>query len=497
MTEFSLMDFAMTVARSIAWLVIGGALLQNFAYLLQLAVAQRALAVEPPEPSSDVLWRRSAAIVPPITLMAPAYNEATTVENSVLSLLALDYPRFEVIVINDGSKDETLNVLKDRFELELTERDHEHAASHARIRAIYRSRLNEKLLVIDKENGGKADALNAGLNLARTPIVCSMDADSILEPDSLLRAVQPFIEDPERVVAVGGTIRIANGCKIKDGRLQAVGVSRNPLALFQTVEYLRAFLLARLAWSRLGVLTIISGAFGLFRRSALVDIGGYAHGTVGEDMELVIRLHRHAKETGQAHRIVFLPEPVCWTEAPETLKVLGRQRARWHRGAIETFVRHGAIMTNPKYGRVGMIGMGQVLVFDLIGPVLELMGCTLLPVMWALGILHVDYLIAFLSLSIFFGIAVSVGALALEEAELRRVSHVGDLLRLAAAAVLENFGYRQLNSWWRFRGLWEWMRGVKSWGEMTRKGFTATAAGANEDAAELGLSALPIATARV
>ena len=245
MIEFSLMDLTTTAARSIAWLVIGGALLQNFTYLVQLAVAQRSLAVEPPEPHSDVLWRRSISVAPPITLMAPAYNEAATVENSVLSLLALDYPRFEVIVINDGSKDETLNVLKERFDLVPVERDYERVASHAPIRAIYRSRLNEKLLVIDKANGGKADALNAGLNLARTPIVCSMDADSILEPDSLLRAVQPFIEDPERVVAVGGTIRIANGCKIKDGRLQAIGVSRNPLALFQTVEYLRAFLLAR------------------------------------------------------------------------------------------------------------------------------------------------------------------------------------------------------------------------------------------------------------
>ncbi len=475
MTGFSLLEPAMTVARSIGWLVIGGALLQNVTYLCQLFVAQRALHTEPPEPHSDVLWRRSAAVVPPITLMAPAYNEEATVENSVLSLLALDYPRFEVIVINDGSKDNTLEVLMSRFDLEPIERDYEPTAVHARIRGVYRSRAHDKLMVIDKDNGGKADALNAGLNLARTPIVCSMDADSILEPDSLLRAVQPFIEDPERVVAVGGTIRVANGCRIKDGRLQEVGVSRNPLAMFQTVEYLRAFLLARLAWSRLGVLTIISGAFGLFRRSALIEIGGYAHGTVGEDMELVVRLHRRAMDTGEPHRVVFLPEPVCWTEVPETLAVLSRQRARWHRGAIETFVRHGAMMTNPKYGRIGMIGMGQVLVFDLVGPMLELVGYTLLPLMWALGILHSDYLIAFFSLSIFFGIAISMGALALEEAELRRVSHVRDLLRLAAAAVLENFGYRQLNSWWRLLGFWQWVRGVKSWGEMTRKGFTEAA----------------------
>jgi cellulose synthase/poly-beta-1,6-N-acetylglucosamine synthase-like glycosyltransferase len=462
-------------AHSIAWLVIGGAILQNMLYLVQLFVAQRALAEEPPEPRSAVLWRRSHAVVPPITLMAPAYNEAATVENSVLSLLALDYPRFEVVVINDGSKDETLQVLKDRFDLVVTERNYELATSHAPIRAIYQSRNHDRLIVIDKENGGKADALNAGLNLARSPIVCSMDADSILEADSLLRAVQPFIEDPERVVAVGGTIRIANGCLIKDGRLHEVGVSSNILALFQTVEYLRAFLLARLAWSRLGVLTIISGAFGLFRRSALIDIGGYAHGTVGEDMELVVRLHRRGIDTGQPNRIVFLPEPVCWTEVPETLRILGRQRARWHRGAIETFTRHGSTMLTPKYGRVGMIGMGQVLLFDLIGPVLELMGYVLLPAMWALGILNFDYVLAFFCLSVFFGIAISVGALAIEEAELRRVGKVSDLLRLAAAAVLENFGYRQMNSFWRLRGLWEWMRGVQSWGEMTRKGFRSGA----------------------
>lgn len=461
------------IAQAIAWLVIGGAILQNALYLVQLVIAQRALAEEPPEPQSAVLWRRTHAVAPPITLMAPAYNEAATVENSVLSLLALDYPRFEVIVINDGSKDDTLRILQDRFDLKPVARDFESATRHAPIRGIYQSQSHDRLIVIDKENGGKADALNAGLNLARSPIVCSMDADSILEADSLLRAVQPFIEDPERVVAVGGTIRIANGCSIRDGRLHAIGVSRNILALFQTVEYLRAFLLARLAWSRLGALTIISGAFGLFRRSALLEIGGYAHGTVGEDMELVVRLHRHGIDTGQPNRIVFLPEPVCWTEVPENLRVLGRQRARWHRGAIETFVRHGAAMLHPRYGRVGVIGMGQVLLFDLIGPVLELMGYILLPAMWVLGILSFDYVLAFFALSVFFGIAVSVGAMVIEEASLRRVEKISDLLRLSAAAVLENFGYRQVNSLWRLRGLWQWMRGVKSWGEMTRKGFRA------------------------
>ncbi len=303
--------------------------------------------------------------------------------------------------------------------------------------------------------------------------MCSIDADSLLEPDALLRAVQPFLEDPERVVAVGGTIRAVNGCRTDHGQIVSIGVPRNPLALFQTIEYLRAFLMARLGWSHLGALTIISGAFGLFRRRSVVEVGGYSLGTVGEDMELVIKLHRHYRDQKRPYRIAFVPEPVCWTEVPETLAVLSRQRARWHRGAIETFARHAGLLLNPRYGRVGFFGMGAVLIVDVIGPVVEFIGYALIPVFWALGLLAPHYLLAFLTLNIAFGVALSVGALALEEVELRRVSNARDLMTLLWAAILENFGYRQLNTLWRVRGLCQWASGTQSWGAMPRRGFQA------------------------
>lgn len=461
-------------ANTVASLVIGAVVLQNAVYLLQLVIAHRALAAEPPEPRMRVVWRRSAAFAPPIALLAPAYNEAETIENSTRSLLALEYPDFEIIVINDGSRDATLEVLTRAFALEPTERDYEPALAHAPIRRIYRSAKHERLIVIDKENGGKADALNAGLNLARAPIVCAMDADSILEPDALIRSVQPFIEDPEHVVAAGGTVRVANGCIIRDGKIVDVGVPRNFWARLQTIEYLRAFLLARLAWSRMGALTIVSGAFGLFRRSVLVDIGGYAHGTVGEDMEIVVRLHRHFRERRAPYRIAYVPEPVCWTEAPETLRTLSRQRSRWHRGALETFFRHQIMLFNPRYGRMGFIGLGQVLLFDVAGPLVELAGYILIPLMWFLGVLSFDYVFAYLAVTFALGVATSVGALAIEEAELHRFPKVGDLIALSFAAVLENFGYRQLNSLWRLQGLWQWFRRDRTWGEMGHKGFNAS-----------------------
>ena len=464
-------ELVVAAAHVVAALIIGVGALQNAIYLLQLVIAQRALAAEPPEPRVKVLWRRTAANAPPIALLAPAFNEEQTIENSTRSLLALDYPEFEVIVINDGSKDGTLDVLKRAFALAPTERDHDTPLAHNPIRAVYRSTTSDRLIVIDKENGGKADALNAGLNLARAPIVCSMDADSILEPDALLRAAQPFVDDPQNVVATGGTVRVANGCLVRDGRVVKIGVPRNLLARLQTVEYLRAFLLARLAWSRIGALTIVSGAFGLFRRSVLIEIGGYAPKTVGEDIELIVRLHRHFRERGRPYRIAFVPEPVCWTEAPETLGVLARQRARWHRGALETFFKHRVMLFNPRYGRVGMLGLGHVFLFDVLGPIVELAGYVLMPMMWALGILSFDYLLAFLAVTFALGVAVSVGSLAIEEAELRRFPKVTDLVTLAAAAVLENFGYRQLNSLWRLRGLWQWARGVQTWGDMSRRGF--------------------------
>ncbi|WP_313008051.1 glycosyltransferase [Brevundimonas vesicularis] len=459
-------------ARSIALFVIGTGVAQNLIYLFQLLLAARALATRPPIPQPAVLWRRYAEASPPIALLAPAYNEAMTIVQSVRSLLSLRYPSFEVIVINDGSKDATLQVLIDAYELKLVQRHYDQALDHQPIRGVYAATHQPRLIVVDKENGGKADALNAGINVSRAPIFCAMDADSLLEPDALLRAVRPFVEDPERTVAVGGTVRIANGCVIRDGRVLEVRPPRNLLALLQTVEYLRAFLMARLAWSRINTLTIISGAFGLFRRARVIEAGGYTHGTVGEDMELVVKLHRLMRNQGRPYRVAFVPEPVCWTEAPEDLRVLGRQRARWHRGALETFERHWDVMFRPRYGRLGPVGFGYIFLVDVLGPIVEMLGYILIPAFWVLGLLSLEYLLAFLAVSFTFGVVISVGALALEESELRRFPRARDLLLLTGIAVLENFGYRQLNNLWRLRGVWQYLRRSQSWGTMTRRGFS-------------------------
>jgi cellulose synthase/poly-beta-1,6-N-acetylglucosamine synthase-like glycosyltransferase len=458
-------------AEWIALLVIFTGLLQTFFYVVQLGFAGVALGRRPPIARASLLWRRYADEAPGIAVLAPAFNEEVTIVESVNSLLALHYPDFEVIVINDGSKDRTLETVVGHFGLSRVERFHDAAVKHNPIRGLYASPRLPRLLVVDKENGGKSDALNAGINVARSPLFCSIDADSLLEPDALLRAVRPFVEEPLKTVAVGGTIRIANGSRIEAGQVLDIRMPRNFLALVQIVEYLRAFLMARLALSAMQALTVISGAFGLFQRQAAMEVGGYSHGTVGEDMDLVMKLHGLFRERRQPYRIDFIPDPVCWTEVPESLVILGRQRARWQRGALEVFSRHKKMLFNPRYGRIGFLGMGHVLIVDVLGPIVEVLGYFLVPLLWGLGLLAADYLLAFLAITFTFGIFVSTATLILEEAELRRFPKKRDLAILTAVAVLENFGYRQLANFWRLRGWWQFLRKQQGWGTMTRKGF--------------------------
>ena len=464
-------SYAISAAVVVAWIVIGTGLLQTAFYVVQLGFAGLSLTQRPPVSNAALLWQRLAGHAPPIAMLAPAYNEEVTIVESVNSLLALHYPSFEVIVINDGSRDNTLQRLIDAFGVERIERYYDKSVEHQPIRGLYASPRLPRLLVVDKDNGGKSDALNAGINVARAPLFCSIDADSLLESDALLRAVRPFIEDPDKVIAVGGTIRLANGSRIDGGRVVSVALPRNFLALVQIVEYLRAFLMARLALSRMQVLTVISGAFGLFRRRLVLEVGGYTHGTVGEDMELVVKLHRYMRDRKQPYRIEFIPEPVCWTEAPEDLTTLGRQRARWQRGALETFFKHRDMLFNPRYGRIGFVGFGQILLVDVLGPLIEVLGYVLVPLLWAVGLLALDYLLAFLAITFTFGIFVSVATLILEEAELRRFPRARDLAVLTAVAVLENLGYRQLSNIWRLRGFWQFLTKKQGWGAMTRKGF--------------------------
>lgn len=464
-------DWMLDAAQAIALVVIVTGLAQTAFYMVQLVYAGIALHNRPPVPRGATLWRRYSDQAPPIAVIAPAYNEELTVVESVRSLLALHYPSFEVLLVNDGSKDGTLARVIAEFGLKRVGRYIDDSVTHQPIRGFYASPDLPRLLVIDKENGGKADALNAGINAARSPLFCAIDADSILETDALLRVVRPFIDYPDKTVAVGGTIRIANGCTIDTGRVTGVRLPRNFLALVQIMEYLRAFLMARLALGQMQALTVISGAFGLFSRQRVVEVGGYSHGTVGEDMELVIKLHRHMRDLKLPYRIDFIPEPVCWTECPEDIGVLARQRSRWQRGALECFVKHRDMTFNPRYGRIGFVGFGHIVLVDVVGPLIEVLGYVLVPLLWALNLLALPWLLAFLAATFTFGIAISALTLILEEVQLRRFPRARELAMLAFIAVIENLGYRQVSNFWRLKGWWQFLRREQGWGAMTRKGF--------------------------
>lgn len=406
----------------------------------------------------------------PISILVPAYNEEATIRSSVRSLLQLSYPEYEVIVINDGSKDGTLDALIAEFGLEPFPEAYFAQIPTQPLHGVWRSKRYPQLKVIDKVNGGKADALNVGINAARYPLFCGIDADSVLERESLQRVVQPFLRD-SRVVATGGTVRVANGCTIEGGYLAKVGLPNNLLAMFQVVEYLRAFLFGRLGWSAISGMLIISGAFGLFRKDTVISIGGYRPDTIGEDMELIVRLHYELRRRREPYRIEFLPDPVCWTESPEDLATLRNQRVRWQRGLSESLGSNWRLMFLKNGGVPGWVAFPFMAIFEWLGPVLELAGYAFMLVAWLGGGISWMAFASFLFVAIGLGIMLSVSGLLLEEMSFHMYPERGQLLRLLGVTVLENFGYRQLNSWWRLVGLFRWAFNTRSsWGAMKRSG---------------------------
>jgi cellulose synthase/poly-beta-1,6-N-acetylglucosamine synthase-like glycosyltransferase len=410
---------------------------------------------------------------PPVSIIASAYNEEANIVESVRSLLALHYPRFEVIVVNDGSTDRTLEILTETFGLRQVPRSFEYLVPCRPIRGAYESTLFPNLVLVDKENGGcKADATNGGLNFALYPLVCTLDADSVLDDDALLRTVHPFVQDPGRTVGTGGSVRIVNGCEVRAGRVMRVRLPGRLLPLLQVVEYLRGFLFARMGWSRLNALPIISGAFGVFDKRLMLRAGGYEPKSLGEDFEMVIRLHRYIGDHRLPYRLRFVPDPVCWTEVPETLRVLRRQRSRWHRGLIDTLLRHRAMIGRPRYGPVGVLSLPAFVAFELLGPVVELLGYLVVPLAYLAGILNVPYMMAFLALAFLLSMVLSIFAVLLDDIAFRRHARARDLALLILVSIVENLGYRQITVWWRVCAFWEYWRGDSGWGQMERRGLS-------------------------
>lgn len=418
--------------------------------------------------SLDTVLRSPAT--PAISVIVPAYNEAATIAESLRGLLLLNYPKYELVVVNDGSKDQTLDIATRTYGLLRAPVAYQQPLETAPVRGLYRSLDHPNLVLIDKVNGGKADAINAGLNAARHELVCVIDADSILEEFALARGVVPFLEDP-KTVAVGGTIRIVNGCVVDGGRVTDVRLPASWLARFQVVEYMRAFLGGRVAMSAVNALLIVSGAFGIFRKPVVIEAGGFSTDTVGEDMEFVVRLHRVKRDAGDPYRIVFQPDPACWTEVPESTKVLSSQRSRWQRATLQVLSAHAPMIGNPRHGAVGLFALPYFFMFEAAAPIVEGFGWVVNGLGLAFGVLDVEFAQLFLLTAVAYGALISVTSVLLQEVSFRRYPRVWDLLMLAVVAIGENFGYRQLTAWWRLRGTFDYFLGRGVWGEMTRKGF--------------------------
>jgi cellulose synthase/poly-beta-1,6-N-acetylglucosamine synthase-like glycosyltransferase len=407
----------------------------------------------------------------PISVLVPAYNEEETIVENVRSLLSLNYPLFEIIVINDGSKDTTLEKIISAFNLRQINQPIRYRINTKKVRGVYKNNDLPNLVIIDKENGGKADALNVGINISKFPVFTAIDADSILESDSLVRVTMPFIENKE-TVAVGGIVRIANGSTIKGGVIKEVSLPRNRVAMFQIVEYLRAFLTGRMGWDSMSSLLIISGAFGAFKKAEVIEVNGYTVGTIGEDMELVVKLHEYMRRNRKKYSIKFIPDPVCWTQAPERLKDLRSQRRRWQIGLMDSLFKHKRILFNPRYGSIGLIAAPYFWIFEMFGPIVEVIGYVLVPLSYFFGLLNLRFFILFLAASILYGIILSIGAILLEEYTFNKYPSLKQLFKLTLYGILENFGYRQLTVLYRIEGIIKFRKGRHSWGKIKRQSFS-------------------------
>jgi cellulose synthase/poly-beta-1,6-N-acetylglucosamine synthase-like glycosyltransferase len=448
-------------------------LASNVGYLAMLLIALKTSAAHQRRLESHRLqWIADSPLAPPVTMIAPARNEESSIRIAVRNLLDLDYAELEVIVVNDGSEDRTLDEMREEFRLRLVRAVYVPEMKSAAVRGLYRSGVDPRLLVIDKEPGGsKADAVNAGLNAATSPYVCVVDADSVLERDALLRIMLPILADPKRVVAVGGIIRVLNGSEIAKGQLCRARLPRKSIEVIQVIEYLRAFLIGREAWAQGNMLMIISGAFGVFRTDLVRAVGGYRPNAIGEDFDLVARLHKHLLEKRADYRIQFVPDPMCWTEVPSDLKSLGQQRARWQKGLLDVLLLTRGMLFRPRYGRVGFLALPYLWLFEFAAPVLEILGIVTMVLAAVLGVLSRAFFLQFLVFGYAFATVISIGSVLQEEITYKRYNDWQDVMRLVSYCFLEHFPYRQMHMLWRLQGIWQYLRGDFAWSSPKRKGL--------------------------
>lgn len=408
----------------------------------------------------------------PVSIIVPAYNEEAGIIDSIHSILSLRYPQIELIIVNDGSTDNTQRKIIEQFRMKEVQGTIWNHIPAKPIRHFYQSDIHPNVWLIEKENGGKADALNVGINASRYPYFCTIDADSILEENALLRVMNPIIKSNEEVIAAGGTIRIANGLDVQMGAIFQTDLSKNPLVVMQVVEYVRAFLMGRIALSTFNLMLIVSGAFSVFSKKWVVAVGGYSTDMIGEDMELVVKLHRRLKEEKVKKRIQFVPDPVCWTETPQDFQSLRNQRKRWYRGLIESLWKHRKMTLNPKFGAIGMVSFPYFWFVECLGPLIELGGYFYIVIAFFLGDIYYEFAILLILLFVLYGVLFTVATILLEAWTMNTYPKFKDLMRLLFISLTEMFWYRPITLFYKCEGFITFLLGKKEWGHMERVGLS-------------------------
>lgn len=510
------MNILICICRALEYLFLSYFLLYNtinFIFILLSFFEVRRKVICKGFDDLDIIM--NSPLTPPISIIVPCYNEEKTIVETINSLLNLEFPRIELVIVNDGSTDDTLEMVKTTFSFRRVEIDNIEYITTSQVKGYYQADTRSydhviRFVLVDKDNGGsKADAMNAGINASRCPYFVAIDADSIINERALLQAFRSIL-DHKDILAIGGQVAISNGCIVKDGKIIDIKLPKSWIVKFQIVEYIRSFTLSRTAFSRLRSLLIISGGFGIFEKEYIQKIGGYLtkyltskialeyagsqSDTVCEDLELIIRLHRYIREKKLPKTIAYLPHPLCWTQVPENFNDLSKQRNRWQRGLVETLIYHWKMLFNKKYGRIGLFGLPYLLFYELLSAPIEILGYITLPIIFIIDRLNFTYLLLFFIVSILYGVLISISSIIIgawpeKTAEtatsIKSLIHFKDLKEIFILLIfgfMENFGYRQITVWWRMKALFDYFKGKKDWDKFERIKYGKEMIGCEKDA---------------
>lgn len=455
-------NFTALATISLIIMLVGA--ISNIIYIAQATVAVIKLILKKTRGEKIYnYWLKTSDITIPVSILIPAFNEKETILTSTYAALNFDYPNFEVIVINDGSTDNTLDIMIKEYKLFASNIAYEYAIKCKKIIQVYKSSIYKNLIIIDKQNANsRADAINAGINLSRNPIFCTIDADSIMSSNALLKTIQFFVQD-ERTIAAGGSVKVLNGFTSYKGEITKRKVSNNFVVLFQTLEYIRAFFIGRIFLNNLGILNLLSGTFAVIRKDLTLEIGGFKTDSMGEDYDITMRLHRHMIKKKQDYKIHFVPEAVCWTEVPDSLQELKKQRIRWHQGALEVFFDNKDMLFNPKYKKIGMLLLPIALLFDIFSPIAEIFSYIIVPILAISGLLNKEFFFLFIALLFFLNFFISVISLLLESIAIDSIRSPDVILKLALCAFIETFYYKIVNNFWKIIGWYYFLTNKKKW----------------------------------